>query len=300
MARFFFTITVLIAFVGFAAAGQTKQPAKIAFGPVITAYFTNIAEELNELEYQLEQQEISRSDYTRSKQRLLLQKQYVERHAILSGEDLVPDLQILTADEITTMLGVSDVKSQNLRVGDVLAGKWQISGIEKRGERFFIFERSVKEVSAPTRPKINPLDVIEIIRVYEPDPEELRPVAQPSEAIAPPPPPPPRVAEVPRPQIRAQFLPLYTAKAREKKIEGKVVLSALFARDGKLKDLAVEQKLGYGLDESALDAAKRLMFDPAKVDNQPIDVRAHIIYYFTLTHTSASIQPLPPAKGEHP
>ncbi len=293
MAKFFFTLTVFLA-LALPISAQTSQQTKIAFGPVITAYFTNIAEELNELEFQIQQQEISRTDYTRSKQRLLLQKQYVERHAIISGEDTIPDLQILTADEITTMLGVSEVKSQSSRVGDVLAGKWQISGIEKRGERFFILARSAKASSNQARPKINPLDVIETIIIYEPDPEERRPVVKPSEAMPQPPPrPEPRRAEVPRPNIRALYLPLYTAKAREQKIEGKVVLIALFARDGKLKDLAVEQKLGHGLDESALDAAKRLTFDPAKLANQPIDVRAHITYYFTLTHTSASIQPLP-------
>ncbi len=299
MAKFFFTITVLIALI-VSVSAQTGQPTRGAFGPVITAYFTNIAEELNELEYQIQQQEISRNDYTRSKQRLLLQKQYVERQAIISGEDTIPDLQILTADEITTMLGVNDVKSQTLRVGEVLAGKWQISGIEKRGERFFILARSGIETRQPTRPKINPLDIIETITVYEPDPEERRPVAQPSEAIAPPLPTRHRAAEIPRPNIRALYLPLYTAKAREKKVEGKVVLTALFARDGKLKELSVEQKLGHGLDESALDAARRLTFDPAKLDNQPIDVRAHITYYFTLTHTSASIQPLPPVKAAQP
>ena len=298
MAKFFFTITVFLALV-MATMAQSGQQAKIAFGPVITAYFTNLAEELNELEYQIQQQEISRNDYTRSKQRLLLQKQYVERHAIISGEDTIPDLQILTVDEITTMLGVSETKSLSFRVGDILAGKWQISGIEKRGERFFILARSGLETSHQSRPKINPLDVIETITVYEPDPEELRPVAKPSEAIVTPR-PEPRVAQVPHPNIRALYLPLYTTKARAKKVEGKVVLIALFARDGKLKDLAVEQKLGHGLDESALDAAKRLLFDPAKLDNQPIDVRAHITYYFTLTHTSASIQPLPQPKGEQP
>ena len=300
MAKFFFTITVFLALT-LASSAQTGQPTRIAYGPVITAYFTNITEELNELEYQIQRQEISRNDYTRSKQRLLLQKQYVERQAIISGEDTIPDLQILTMDEITTMLGVSEAKSQSFRVGDVLAGKWQISGIEKRGERFFILERSAKETSQQTRPKVNPLDVIETITVYEPDPEELRPAAQPSEAVTPlPSRPEPRMAEVPRPNIRALYLPMYTAKAREKKVEGKVVLIALFAQDGKLKDLAVEQKLGYGLDESALDAAKRLTFDPAKLDNQPIDVRAHITYYFTLTHTSASIRPLTQPKGAQP
>jgi TonB family protein len=298
MIRLFFTSLVFVA-LSFVAEAQTGQPTKIVFGPVLTAYFTNIAEELNELEYQLQQQEISRHDYTRAKQRLLLQKQYVERHATTSGEDIIPDLQILTADEITTMLGIGDVTSQNLRVGDNVAGKWQIIGIEKPSERFFILARNIKEDRRSVRPKINPLDVIETITVYEPDPEELRPPTPPKD-ISLPPRPEARVAEVPRPRIHAMYLPSYTAKARERKIEGKVVLSALFTRDGKLKDVVVEQKLGYGLDENALDAAKRLTFDPAQVGNEPIDVRAHIIYYFTLTHTSASIQPLLPAKSVNP
>lgn len=299
MAKLFLAIIFFLALMPFSSA-QTRQQTKTAFGPVITAYFINLDEELNELEFQIQHQEIRRNDYLRSKQRLLLQKQYVERAAIISGEDIIPDLQILTADEITTMLGIGEVKSQSLRVGDVLGGKWQISGIEKRGERFFILERSAKESARQSRPKINPLDVIETIRVYEPDPEEVK-QAQVAK-IRPDEPPPQlqqqtKVFEVPRPNIRAMYLPLYTPKAREKKLEGKVVLTALFTHDGKIKDLAVEQKLGSGLDESALDAAKRLTFDPPIVDGHPIDVRAHIIYLFTLKNTSASIQPL---KGGQP
>lgn len=299
MAKLFSATILFLALLPYSAA-QTGQPSKVAYGPVVTAYFTNLTEELNELEFQLKQQEISRNDYIRSKQRLLLQKQYVERYAIISGEDTLPDLQILTADEITTMLGVGEVKSQSLRVGDVLGGKWQISGIEKRGERFFIFERNAKEAARQWRPKINPLDIIETIRVYEPDPEEVQ-QAQAARARPAEPAPqlhsPAKVVEIPRPNIRGMYLPLYTTKAREKKLEGKVVLSALFARDGKIKELAVEQKLGSGLDESALEAAKQLTFDPPIVDGHPIDVRMQIIYFFTLKNTSASIQPL---KGGQP
>ena len=299
MAKLFSAIIFFLALMPISSA-QTGQPSKVKYGPVLTSYFINLDEELNELEFQIQHQEISRNDYTRSKQRLLLQKQYVERYALTSGEDTIPDLQILTADEITTMLGVGETKSQSLRVGEVLGGKWQISGIEKRNERFFIFERKAKESARQSRPKINPLDIIETIRVYEPDPEEVKQAqiararpAEPSpqlEARA-------KVVEIPRPTIRGMYLPMYTAKAREKKLEGKVVLSALFARDGKIKDLAVEQKLGSGLDESALDAAKQLTFDPPVVNGHPIDVRMQIIYFFTLKNTSASLQPL---KGGQP
>lgn len=293
-------ISTIIFFLLFLPCTLAQQPGKVAFGPIVTAYFINLDEELNELEFQLQQQEISRNDYTRSKQRLLLQKQYVERQAITSGEDAIPELQILTAEEITTMLGVTEVKGQGLRVGDVLGGRWQISGIEKRSERFFILERNNKESARQTRPKINPLDIIETIIVYEPDPEELQQARAAKARPAEPPPQlqaPPKVIEIPRPNIRGMYLPLYTSKAREKKIEGKVVLSALFTRDGKIKDLVVEQKLGSGLDESALEAAKRLTFDPPIVDGHPIDVQAHIIYLFTMTHTSVSIQPV---KGGQP
>lgn len=273
------------------AVSFAQSSAQIAYGPVVTAYLLNLTEEFNELEFQLQHQEISRADYTRSKQRLVLQKQFVEKHTAETGEDAIPELQILTLDEIVTMLGVNAAKTQTLNVGDVLAGKWQINGIEKRGERFYILARKPKEISADMRPKINPLDVIETITVYEPDAEELR-AKQPVNVNAVAPPPTPRAVEIPRPQIRALYLPTYTSKAREKNIEGKVILSALFTRDGNLKDLKVEQKLGYGLDESAMTAAKKLLFEPAKVNGQPIDLRAHIVYTFTLTHTIATIQPL--------
>jgi TonB family protein len=289
MVKLFFRILFFLVFASYAVA---QPQSKVVFGPVVTAHFTNLAEELNELEFQLQHQEISRSDYTRSKHRILIQKQYVERYVMLSGEDIVPDLQILTADEITTMLGIGESKSQSLRVGDVLGGKWQISGIEKRDERFFVLERTAKANASPPHSKINPLDVIETITIYEPDPEELKAQAENARPSVLLPQPQPKVVEVLRPHIRAMYLPLYTSKAREKKIEGKVVLNALFARDGKIKDLSVEQKLGYGLDESALEAAQRLTFDPPLVRGRPIDVPAQIIYYFTLAHTSASIQPL--------
>lgn len=297
MAKFLSTSMIFLALLCSAFA---QQPGKVVYGPIVTAYFINLDEEFNELEFQLQQQEINRNDYTRSKQRLLLQKQYVERHVSTTGEDAVPELQILTTDEIATMLGVVEAKGQPFRVGEVLGGRWQISGIEKRGERFFILERSAKEGARQTRPKINPLDVIETITVYEPDPEELQQArAAKLRPVEPPPQmqPPPKVVEIPRPNIRGMYLPFYTAKAREKKIEGKVVLSALFTREGKIKDLAVEQKLGSGLDESALEAARKLTFEPPVVDGQPVDVYAHIVYLFTLTHTSMSIQPV---KGGQP
>ena len=301
MAKFFSAILIII-FTTFTAA-QSAPPNQTLYGPVVTAHLTNLAEELNELEYQIQHQEISRVDYTRSRQRLLLQKQFVEQRAKISGEDNIPEMQILTADEINRMIGVSEAKNQPWCVDDILADKWKINRIEKRAERFFILERVAPENAGNARPKPNPLDVIETIVVSEPDLEEeaqARLAAAPKpQAPRPPTQPQPQVAVIPRPTIHALFLPAYTTKAREKKIEGKVVLHAVFTHDGKIKDLEVAQKLGYGLDESALEAAKKLTFAPALIEGQAVNIQANIIYLFTLTHTSASVQPVAVKGGQH-
>jgi TonB family protein len=303
MIKSLFAFVTLIAMTAVALA-QGQQQVQRPFGPVIMAYLTNLSEELNELEFQIEHQEISRSDYTRTKQRLRLQQQYVERLAANSSEDTIPDLQILTANELTTMLGLDEGKIQKLQVGDQVSGKWQIIGIEKTGERFIILKRTRQTGDRQSRPKINPLDVIEIITVYEPDPEELRPpppaTSKPISAAPLPPEPAREVVRIPRPKISALFMPPYTPKARQKRVEGKVILSALFTRDGHLKDLTLENKIGYGLDENALNAAKLITFEPATLDGQAVDVRAQITYFFTLSHTTASIQPISFSKGGQP
>ena len=268
--------------------------AQSTFGPIVSSYFVNIDEELNELEYQIAHQEINRNDYARSKQRLQLQKQYVKKHVAMSGADIIPELQILTPDELMTMMGVKEERAQALKIGDILSGQWRLIGIEKRSEKIFVLEKTEKSRTIASLPKPNPLEVIETIIVIEEDPAEKRSVNVNRT--------PPEVAkpvvlhksvELPRPTIRSMFLPPYTPKAREKRIEGQVIISALFTRDGKIKDLGFEQKLGFGLDENAMEMAKRIAFDPVMVDGQAVDIRANIVYIFSLTHTMATIKPLP-------
>ena len=267
--------------------------AQSTFGPIVSSYFVNIDEELNELEYQIAHQEINRNDYARSKQRLQLQKQYVKKLVTMSGVDIVPELQILTPDELISMMGVKDEQAQTLKTGDILSGQWKLIEIEKRAEKFFVLEKTEKARTIASLPKPSPLDGIETIVVIEEDPDEKRSVnvnRTPTEAAKP-------VVmhksvELPRPTIRSLYLPSYTPKAREKRIEGQVVIGALFTRDGKIKDLSFEQKLGLGLDENAMEMAKRIVFDPVMVDGQAVDIRANIVYTFSLTHTMATIKPL--------
>ena len=84
------------------------------------------------------------------------------------------------------------------------------------------------------------------------------------------------------PRLLGISLPEYTGKARDRKIEGEVIVSALFQRDGKIKEAKVEKGLGFGLDERAIEAVKRMSFLPAQLEGREVAARARIIVGFSL------------------
>jgi TonB family protein len=65
--------------------------------------------------------------------------------------------------------------------------------------------------------------------------------------------------------------PGYTEEARRLKIEGDVVLQVRFTATGQVEVLRVVSGLGYGLDQLAQDAARRITFKPPTRDGHPVD-----------------------------
>jgi TonB family protein len=80
--------------------------------------------------------------------------------------------------------------------------------------------------------------------------------------------------------IQSKPTPMYTAEARQLKIEGEVLLNVVFTADGHIRVLNVVRGLGHGLDEAAQRAAQGIRFSPAKRDGQAVDSTAilHIIF----------------------
>jgi len=74
--------------------------------------------------------------------------------------------------------------------------------------------------------------------------------------------------------------PVYTAEARQLRIEGEVLLDVMFAASGDIRVLRVVRGLGHGLDEAAENAAQKIRFQPAKRNGQPCDSAAlvHILF----------------------
>jgi len=287
-------IMVLFLLLSATASAQQKRPA---YGPVVRAFLTGLDEELTELEFQFQHKEISRAIYDRTKQRLAILRRYVQRIASSSREDRVPELQVLAEDELGILLPDGDLNIEELKTGDELGEQWKLVSIERNRTRFFVLEKLPKFESSGVIPErklsggVDIRDAIETIVIHEevaePEPAPQKTVeAQPAVTTTGPvvDKAPPALVK-PEPQnlkLLHIYLPEYTGKAREKKIEGELIVRAMFQADGKIKDVKVEKGLGYGLDNRAVEAVKRLGFLPAELNGQAVDSSAQIVFNFKL------------------
>jgi len=64
--------------------------------------------------------------------------------------------------------------------------------------------------------------------------------------------------------------PPYTENARANGVEGVVDIQLILTSKGKVKVLHVRKGLPDGLTEQAVKAAKKIKFEPAKVDGKPV------------------------------
>jgi TonB family protein len=99
-----------------------------------------------------------------------------------------------------------------------------------------------------------------------------------------------------RPTILYREKAKYTQEAKDNQVEGMVVLNAVFGADGQLGEINVVRGLPYGLTEKAIEAAKKIRFNPAVKDGRPVSVRGSLEFSFSLYSDSiqamsASLRP---------
>ena len=76
--------------------------------------------------------------------------------------------------------------------------------------------------------------------------------------------------------------PDYTEEARRGNIRGAAKLRAVLSPDGKVRDISVIKGLPNGLTESAMRAARRMLFFPAAKDGRPVSQYVVLEYHFNI------------------
>lgn len=74
----------------------------------------------------------------------------------------------------------------------------------------------------------------------------------------------------------------YTDKAREAQVSGTIIVLVLFAGSGRVTHTIILEGLGYGLNENAVNAARKIVFEPAKENGKPISQIKIVQYSFKI------------------
>jgi len=81
--------------------------------------------------------------------------------------------------------------------------------------------------------------------------------------------------------IESKPRPVYTDKARAENLEGKVILKITFRANATIGKIKVVKGLG-DLTQQAVEAAKKIRFQPAMKNGKPYTVTRNVEYTFTL------------------
>jgi TonB family protein len=76
--------------------------------------------------------------------------------------------------------------------------------------------------------------------------------------------------------------PEYSEEARKARYEGTVVLEAVVRKDGRVDVINLMRKIGFGLDQNAIEALKRWRFRPATKNGVPVDSTLNVEVRFNL------------------
>jgi len=84
------------------------------------------------------------------------------------------------------------------------------------------------------------------------------------------------------PILVKQVKPQYTAKAKDAKVQGTVLIECVVETDGTVGDVKVTKSLDEDLDQEAIKAVKQWRFEPGKKDGKAVRVQITLEMTFTL------------------
>lgn len=98
-------------------------------------------------------------------------------------------------------------------------------------------------------------------------------------AISTPPAPEPGVTPL---KILSKPRPGYTNLARSSNVSGKIIAAVVFGANGKVENVLLIKRLGSGLDEQVIRAARSVTFEPQKENGKAVSVVKLVEYTFEI------------------
>ena len=122
-------------------AGQGLQVPDEEFGPVVRAYLGYLKNEQEVVDDRVSRREVSARYYRHNSNRIKALRQMAIKLARESHNDYLPELEAVSADELSLLFGSNPPQPARLKVGEVLRNTFRYLGPVRSGETFHLFAR---------------------------------------------------------------------------------------------------------------------------------------------------------------
>src|ERR1051325_6551932 len=130
----------IIATIGLSSVAYGQRQGDPEFGPVMTAYLGYLNNEQEVVDDRASRREITAVYYRRNSNRIQALRQMAIRLVRQNGNDYVPELEAVTADEFGTLFE-RPPHPLTLKPGEVFANKFRFLAAVHTGEYFYVFAR---------------------------------------------------------------------------------------------------------------------------------------------------------------
>jgi hypothetical protein len=124
-----------------ANAKQGPRANDDEFGPVVRAYLGYLKNEQEVVDDRASRREVSSSYYRHNSNRIRALRQMAIKLARESHNDYLPELEAVSADELSLLFGSNPPQPARLKAGEVLRNTFRFLGPVRAGETFYLFAR---------------------------------------------------------------------------------------------------------------------------------------------------------------
>ena len=122
-------------------AKRTTQRSDDEFGPVVRAYLGYLKNEQEVVDDRVSRREVSPVYYRHNSNRIRALRLMAIRLARESNNDYLPELEAVSASEMSMLFGPQAPAPVSLKVGEVVRNTFRYLGMVRTGELFYLFAR---------------------------------------------------------------------------------------------------------------------------------------------------------------